>query len=54
MTYKNMPARITGFLSIFASSIAVASATREGRQPHARDLLVLGIEPSQFRKIRQS
>ncbi|WP_200834908.1 hypothetical protein [Phyllobacterium salinisoli] len=54
MTLKHMPSRISSFLTVFGSSIAAASATREGRQPHARDLIVLGIEPSQFRKIRQS
>ncbi|GAB1580454.1 hypothetical protein PPNSA23_03970 [Phyllobacterium phragmitis] len=54
MTYKQMPARIGRFFTIFGSSIAVASATREGRQPNVRDLEVLGIDPAQFRKIRQS
>jgi len=52
MAYRQMPARIGQFLTIFGSSIAVASATREGRQPNARDLEILGIDPVEFRKIR--
>lgn len=54
MTHKHMSARISSFFTIFGSSIAAASATREGRQPRARDLIVLGIDPAQFRKIRQN
>ena len=41
------------FMSIFGSAIAAASAINHGRQPHARDLRGLGIDPQQFRTIKR-
>jgi hypothetical protein len=44
--------RILDLLSTFGSAVAAASASSQGRQPRARDLRALGIDPEQFRKIR--
>ena len=44
--------RITEILSIIGDAIAAASAVEAGRQPKARTLRGLGIDPKQFRDIR--
>jgi len=44
--------RITEVLSIIGDAIAAASAIETGRQPKARTLRGLGIDPKAFRKIR--
>jgi len=44
--------RITEILSIIGDAIAAASAVEAGRQPKARNLRGLGIDPKQFRDIR--
>jgi hypothetical protein len=44
--------RITEILSIIGDAIAAASAVEAGRQPKARNLRGLGIDPEQFRDIR--
>jgi tRNA A37 threonylcarbamoyladenosine synthetase subunit TsaC/SUA5/YrdC len=51
-----MSARSTihDLIEIFGSAIAAASAAKHGRQPNARDLRALGIDPAHFRQIRQS
>jgi hypothetical protein len=41
-----------GIFTMLGSAIAVAAAVEGGRQPRARDLRGLGIEPAQFNKIR--
>ncbi|MEQ1954082.1 hypothetical protein [Mesorhizobium sp. CN2-181] len=41
------------FIEIFGSAVAAASAVERGRQPAARDLRTLGIDPEQFRRIGQ-
>jgi len=40
-------------MSIFGSAIAAASAVNQGREPNARDLNALGIDPEKFRQIRK-
>lgn len=45
--------KIGDLFDIFGSAIAAASAVDARRQPKARDLRALGIDPEQFRKIRQ-
>jgi hypothetical protein len=44
--------RIGEILSVIGDAIATAAAVRNGRQPKARNLRGLGIDPEQFRKIR--
>jgi hypothetical protein len=39
-------------VSILGSAIAAAAAVESGRQPRARDLRGLGIDPKQFREIK--
>lgn len=39
-------------IGIFGSAIAAASAVNHGRQPNARDLRALGIDPERFREIK--
>lgn len=43
--------RIVSFIDIFGSAVAAASASEAGRQPRARDLRRLGIDPEQFGRI---
>jgi hypothetical protein len=40
-------------IGIFGSAVAAASAVNNGRQPKARDLRALGIDPEKFRAIKQ-
>lgn len=47
----NLIRRTADFLSLFGAAIAAAAATQQHRSPSARDLEVLGIEPTQFRAI---
>jgi len=44
--------RITEILSVIGDAIAAASAVEAGRQPKARNLRGLGIDPKAFRDIR--
>lgn len=44
-------ARLGSFVDVFGSAVATASAVEAGRQPRARDLKVLGIDPGAFRSI---
>lgn len=43
--------RVGGFIDFVGSAAAVTSAVENGRDPRARDLKALGIEPEQFRSI---
>ena len=40
------------FVTMFGSAVSASSSVRIGRQPKARDLRTLGIDPDQFRAIR--
>ncbi|ONK21379.1 hypothetical protein BLX87_22020 [Bacillus sp. VT-16-64] len=51
MTKRHMPYKISRFLNVFGSAVAVASATRLGHQPIPSDLRNLGIDPVQFSTI---
>jgi hypothetical protein len=44
--------RITEIFSIIGDAIAAASAVEAGRQPKARTLRGLGIDPKAFREIK--
>ncbi|MEW9806236.1 hypothetical protein [Mesorhizobium marinum] len=44
--------RLGGILTVFGDAIAAAAAVSEGRQPRAKNLRGLGIDPRQFRTIR--
>ena len=44
--------RIGDILTLIGDAIATAAAVGEGRQPKARNLRGLGIDPKQFREIR--
>lgn len=45
--------KIGELFDIFGSAIAAASAVEARRQPKARDLRTLGIDPERFRQIGQ-
>jgi hypothetical protein len=44
---------IGSFFEVFGSALAVSRAIEGRRQPPARDLAVLGIDPASFRNIRR-
>lgn len=44
---------IAELISVFGNAVAASSAVSHGRQPNARDLRALGIEPAQFRTIKR-
>jgi hypothetical protein len=48
---RHITARIGDFFDIFGSAVAASSAVRNGRQPQARDLRTLGIDPEQYSRI---
>ncbi|MGH6763297.1 MAG: hypothetical protein ACRECW_17125 [Phyllobacterium sp.] len=50
---RSIPARIGSFFNVFGSAVNAAAAVRQGRQPRSVDLDTLGIDPQQFRLIRQ-
>lgn len=52
MSYRQQRARLGEFFSVFGSAIAAASAVENGRQPAARDLRALGIDPERFSRIK--
>ncbi|EHK59030.1 hypothetical protein [Allomesorhizobium alhagi] len=52
MSYRQQRARLGEFFNLFGSAIAAASAVENGRQPAARDLRALGIDPARFRQIK--
>jgi len=45
--------KIADFFSVFGNAVAAAAAVDNGRQPRARDLRGLGIDPEQFRRIKR-
>ena len=51
--FERTRAGIAEFVSVFGNAIAAASAVSHGRQPNARDLRGLGIDPARFREIRR-
>lgn len=51
--YTPSRSRFGELIGIFGSAIAAASAVNHGRQPNARDLRALGIDPEKFRQIKQ-
>ncbi len=48
---QSLFAQIGEFLAILQSAGAAAAAVRGGRQPAARDLKILGIDPAGFKTI---
>jgi hypothetical protein len=52
MSHRQKRAKLGELFSLFGSAIAAASAVDHGRQPAARDLRALGIDPERFRQIR--
>lgn len=53
MSYHQQRTRIGELFHVLGNAIAVASAVTHGRQPKARDLHGLGIDPEQFRQINR-
>lgn len=43
---------IAGLVGVFGNAVAAAAAVNHGRQPKARDLRALGIDPQAFRDIK--
>lgn len=41
-----------GLFAAFGAAAAAAAAAESGRQPRARDLRTLGVDPDAFAKIR--
>jgi hypothetical protein len=52
MTMQSRPSRIRSIFDALGSAIAVSEALDGRRQPKARDLQQLGIEPATFRQIK--
>lgn len=52
MTMQSRPGRIRSIFDALGSAIAVSAAIDGRRQPKARDLQQLGIEPATFRQIK--
>ena len=46
MTTRNAFAAIGGFFDVLGSAVAVSQAVEARRQPRARDLRTLGIDPA--------
>lgn len=44
---------IVEIISVMGDALAAAAAVRQGRQPRAHNLLGLGIDPEQFRRIKR-
>jgi len=42
---------VSEILTVIGDAMATASAVQQGRQPKARNLRGLGIDPAQFREI---
>lgn len=53
MSPRKTFARIGEFMDVFGSAVAVTRAVEGGRQPRARDLRALGIDPESFGKINR-
>lgn len=53
MSNRQQQSRVSEFFTVLGNAIAAASAVSHGRQPRARDLRGLGIDPVQFAKIRR-
>lgn len=51
MTPRKAFARIGNFFDVFGSAVAVTRAVEGRRQPNAKDLRTLGIDPAKFGKI---
>jgi hypothetical protein len=51
MTPRSALSAIGGFLEVFGSAVAVSRAVDANRQPSARHLRALGIDPQAFREI---
>src|SRR5690606_8511219 len=54
MTTNRKPSlldRVGGFIDVLGSAVAVSGALQGRREPKAHDLMVLGIEPNQFRSM---
>ena len=45
--------RLGELIATFGNAIAAAAAVNAGRQPLARDLRALGIDPERFRQIKR-
>ena len=51
-TYKPLGA-IGELVRLFGSAITASAAVERGRRPENQDLVALGIDPSDFRRIRR-
>lgn len=51
MATRQRRSTIAEIMSVMGDALAVAAAVRQGKQPAARNLRGLGIEPEQFRQI---
>ena len=51
MSTQNRHSFISEVLTVIGDALASASAVQQGRQPKAKNLRGLGIDPTQFRKI---
>ena len=51
MTTRNAFAAIGGFFDVIGSAVAVSRAVEANKRPRARDLRMLGIDPSAFETI---
>ncbi|HWK69075.1 MAG TPA: hypothetical protein VNS34_29470 [Rhizobiaceae bacterium] len=51
MSKRQIRSAVVEIMSVMGDALAVAAAVRQGRQPRARNLLGLGIDPEQFGRI---
>lgn len=51
MSNNTKRSALSEILQIMGDALATAAAVRQGRQPRARNLRGLGIDPEQFRQI---
>lgn len=53
MNARKPLARIGELVRNFGSAVAVAAAVERGHRPNNRDLVMLGIDPRHFDRIRR-
>ena len=51
MSNHNRRTTFAEIITIMGDALAAAASVRQGRQPDARNLRGLGIDPEQFRQI---
>jgi hypothetical protein len=53
MSKQTRHSLVSEILTVIGDAVATAAAVQQGRQPKAKNLRGLGIDPAQFRKINR-